>query len=63
MTRIVADPGVSGRDTGGPFVFGGKSLTSPTCSRSSSRRCEAKGYLPYRESSPWRDLWAHALYQ
>jgi hypothetical protein len=24
---------------------------------------EAKGYLPRREHSPWRDLWRHSLYQ
>jgi hypothetical protein len=27
-----------------------------------TKALEAKNYLPYRSSSPWRESWSHALY-
>jgi hypothetical protein len=46
----------------GRFVYGSSSYVSdmlPALGKS----LEAGGYLPLRESSPWRDLWRHSHYQ
>jgi hypothetical protein len=45
----------------GQFLFGARSYVSdflPVLERA----LEAKGYVPRRESSPWRELWSQALY-
>ena len=62
VTQLVSTHGVKLEVPQGHFVFGSKSYVSdmlPVLVKA----LEAKGYLPYRESSPWQRLWKHALYQ
>jgi hypothetical protein len=46
----------------GRFVYGSDSYVSEMLPIL-DQALEARGYLPRRESSPWRDLWRHSLYQ
>jgi len=60
-TRISATRGVVVEAPEGRFLFGAKSYVAellPVLERA----LEAKGYVPRRPSSPWRDLWNQALF-
>jgi hypothetical protein len=46
----------------GRFVYGSNSYVSEMLPIL-DQALEAKGYLPRRESSPWRELWRHSAYQ
>ena len=62
VTMLVSTHGVMLEPPQGHFIFGAKSYLSelmPVVVKA----LEARGYLPRRESSPWRDQWKHALYQ
>jgi hypothetical protein len=61
VKRITALRGVQVEAPEGRFLFGAKSYVAellPVLERA----LEAKGYVPRRASSPWRDLWTGALY-
>ena len=62
VTRIAATRGVLVEAPEGRFLFGTKSYVSELLPIL-DRALEAKGYVPRRESSPWRDLWNHPLFQ
>jgi hypothetical protein len=58
---LVSTAGVQLEPTRGDFIFGSQSYVAamvPVLVKA----LEAKGFLPYRESSHWRHEWDHALY-
>jgi hypothetical protein len=61
VTQISATRGVQVEAPEGRFLFGAKSYIAELLPLL-ERALEAKGYVPKRESSPWRHLWSHALY-
>jgi len=63
VTQIVTQHGLIIQTPRGTFVFGSQSSYVSDLMPILVEALEAKGYLPYRESSPWHDLWTHALYQ
>jgi hypothetical protein len=63
VTQIVAKHGLIIEKFRGTFVFGSQSSYVSDLMPILVEALEAKGYLPYRESSPWHDVWTHALYQ
>jgi hypothetical protein len=61
VVMLVSTHGVRVEPPQGSFIFGPQSYTSdlvPVVVKA----LEAKNYLPYHESSPWRHHWSHALY-
>jgi hypothetical protein len=58
---LISTHGVKVDAPQGRFLFGPSSYASEM-STALGKALESKGYLPYRESSPWNDLWKHALY-
>jgi hypothetical protein len=63
VTRIVTEHGLIIQTPRGTFVFGSQSSYVSDMMPILVEALEAKGYLPYRQSSPWNDLWTHASYQ
>jgi len=62
VTQFVSTHGVNVEAPQGHFLFGSKSYVSEMLPIL-VKALEAKAYLTNRESSPWRGLWRHALYQ
>jgi hypothetical protein len=61
VIQLVCTRGVKVEAPQGRFVFGSKSYFSDMLPIL-EHALESKGYLPGRESSPWRYLWNQALY-
>jgi len=62
VSMLVSAHGVTLVQPRGHFLFGPQTYVSelvPVLVKA----LEAKGYLPCRETSPWRHQWIHALYQ
>jgi hypothetical protein len=62
VTRLVETHGIVVEAPQGQFVLGSHSSYVSTMLPVLVKALEAKNYLPNRASSPWRDLWTHALY-
>jgi hypothetical protein len=61
VNQLVSTHGVKVDAPQGHFIFGSASYVSdmlPVLAKA----LQDKGYLPNRPSSPWRELWEHALY-
>jgi hypothetical protein len=61
VVRLISQHGVTIETPTGKFAFGPKSYIKemvPVVVKA----FEARGYLPYRPSSPWRAQWKHARY-
>ncbi len=58
---LVSTAGVKLEPTHGDFVFGSQEYVAALVAVL-QKALEAKGFLPYRESSVWRQEWNHALY-
>ncbi len=61
VTNLVSTHGAKIQAPQGRFLFGPRSYSSeliPVIVKA----LDTKGYLPYRESSPWKQQWNHALY-
>jgi hypothetical protein len=63
VIQIVTKHGLTIEAVRGTFVFGSQSSYVSDLMPILVEALEAKGYLPYRASSPWHGLWTHALYQ
>jgi hypothetical protein len=61
-TKLVATHGIVIESTQGVFLHGSHASYLSTMLPTIVKELEAKNYLPYRESSPWRAAWSHALY-
>ncbi len=59
--RLVRSHGVNIEPPQGEFLHGSRSYLSETVPKL-IKALETKHYLPYRESSPWRDQWKLAKY-
>jgi hypothetical protein len=62
VERLVATHGVALETQRGDFVLGSFETYRATLTPLLVKALEAKGYLPYRESSPWRSAWQKAMY-
>jgi hypothetical protein len=62
VIQLLSTHGVVIEPPHGEFVFGSQSSYVSTLVPVLIKALESKGYLPYRESSPWRALWSHAHY-
>ncbi len=61
VNQLVSTHGVKIEAPQGHFIFGEASYVAAMLPLL-ARALEEKGYLPDRPSSPWRELWVHALY-
>jgi hypothetical protein len=62
VTELLKSAGVTVVVPAGKFVYGSGSYLSEMLPIL-DQALEARGYLPRRESSPWRDFWRHSSYQ
>lgn len=62
-TRLVEGHGVAIETTRGEFVLGSQESYRSSLLPVLIKALEAKGYLPSRESSPWRSAWTGAKYR
>ena len=62
VVQLVSTRGVKLEPPRGDFVFGSQTYVAELF-QLLDKALEAKGFLPYRESSHWRGEWNHALYQ
>jgi hypothetical protein len=63
VSQLVAKYGLIFQAPRGTFVFGSESSYVADLMPILLEALEAKGYLPYRASSPWHSTWSHAFYQ
>jgi len=63
VLQLVSTRGVQIELPEGEFTFGSQSAYVKEFVPTLTRGLEAKGYLPYRESSPWKALWDRARYR
>jgi hypothetical protein len=63
VTRLVAIHGVTIVAPEGRFVLGSQDSYLDGLLPVVVTALEGKGYLPYRKTSPWRELWRHASFQ
>ena len=61
VTNLVSTHGAKIQAPQGRFLFGPRSYASEVVPVIVTA-LETKGYIPYRESSPWQQQWNHALY-
>ncbi len=62
VERLVETHGVSLETPRGDFVHGSFETYRATLVPMLAKALEAKGYLPFRESSPWKSAWQKAMY-
>jgi hypothetical protein len=62
VARLVETHGVALETPRGDFVFGSFESYRSRFLPVLAKALEAKGYLPYRETSPWKSAWAKAMY-
>ena len=62
VTELLKTAGITVVVPQGRFVYGSNNYVSELLPIL-DQALETGGYLPRRESSPWRDLWRHSLYQ
>lgn len=62
VARLVESHGVALETPRGEFVLGSQESYRSELLPALVDALEARGYLPYRESSPWRSAWRKALY-
>jgi hypothetical protein len=62
VTELLKSAGVTVVLPPGKFIYGSGSYVSEMLPIL-DQALAARGYLPRRESSPWRDFWRHASYQ
>lgn len=63
VERLVETHGVSLETPRGDFVHGSFETYRATLVPMLVKTLEAKGYLPFRESSPWKSAWQKAMYR
>jgi hypothetical protein len=63
VTELVTGRGVQIELPEGEFTFGSQATYVKELVPALTRALEAKGYLPYRESSPWKAVWDRAGYR
>jgi len=63
VSQLLSRHGVSIELPEGEFTFGSQSAYVKEFLPLLVHGLEAKGYLPYRESSPWKAMWDHAQYR
>jgi hypothetical protein len=62
VTELLQIAGITVVVPEGRFIYGSSTYMSELIPIL-DQALEARGYLPRREASPWRELWRHALYQ
>jgi hypothetical protein len=63
VSRLVSRHGIQIELPEGAFTFGSQSAYVKEFVPILTRALEAKGYLPYRQSSPWKTIWDRANYR
>jgi hypothetical protein len=63
VAQLLAGHGIQIELPQGEFTFGSQAVYVKEFVPVLTRALEAKGYLPYRESSPWKALWERAGYR
>lgn len=63
VSQLVTGHGIRIELPEGEFTFGSQSAYVKEFVPVLTRALEAKGYLPYRQSSPWKVIWDHAPYR
>ncbi len=63
VSQLVIGHGIQIEVPEGEFTFGSQSAYVKEFVPILTRALEAKGYLPYRQSSPWKAVWDRASYR